>query len=283
MTDAMQATAAANNASVKMFNANNDPSTQLSQCKEAISSGTYQAIVLYPVDGAASVPCAVQAIQAHIPVIPVDSPVGPDPTSTKIQVPGIKAQVLGSALAIDANAAVSLVKQACSHFPAPCTVVQTEAIPAFFYSTYKVAHEQPALKALGYKILATPVIGNFDNPDGTKAAIQTILAKDHSIDVILSDDDSSVQGAVQLKRQGMLPHTLIIGDGGSSLAIAAIKQGNEFGTSFSVPRSESSQAVLDALALVRGQSIAKPNQTQLDLTSHYLVTKANVAGVTPEW
>jgi ribose transport system substrate-binding protein len=283
MTAAMQATAAANNASVKMFNANNDPSTQLSQCKEAITSGAYQAIVLYPVNGAAAVPCAVQAIQAHIPIVPVDAPVGPNPTSTQIQVPGIKAQVLGSALAIDASAAVSLVKQACSHFPAPCTIVQTEAIPAYFYSTYKVSHEQPQFKALGYKILATPVIGNFDSPDGTKAAIETVLAKNPNIDVILSDDDSSVQGAVQLKKQGKLPHTLIVGDGGSKLAVAAIKQGYEFGTSLSVPRSESSQAVRDALALVRGTPIAKPVETQLDLAAHYLVTQQNVAGVTPEW
>jgi ABC-type sugar transport system substrate-binding protein len=282
MTQSMQAAAAANNATLKMFNGNNDPSTQLAQCKEAISGG-YQAIILYPDSGAAAVPCVVQANAAHVQVVPVDSPVGPNPTSTAIQVPGIKAQVLGSALAIDANAAVTLVKEACSHFPPPCTIVQTEAIPAFFYSTYKVSHEQPKFKALGYKILATPTIGNFDDPSGTKSAIETVLAKYPSIDVIVSDDDSSVQGAVQLKRQGKLPKTLIIGDGGSSLAIKSIKQGNEFATSFSIPRTEAATALRYAVDLVRSTPIAKPNLTQLDMTKNYLITKANVSQVTPQW
>lgn len=282
MTQSMQSAAAADNATVKMFNGNNDPSTQLAQCKDAISGG-YQAIVLYPDSGAAAVPCVTQAVAAHVQVVPVDSPVGPNPTSTAIQVPGIKAQVLGSALGIDANAAVTLVKEACSHFPPPCTIVQTEAIPAFFYSTFKVSHEQPQFRKLGYKILATPTIGNFDDPSGTKSAIETVLAKYHSIDVIVSDDDSSVQGAVQLKKQGQLPKTLIIGDGGSSVAITSIKQGYQFGTSLSIPRTEAATALRYAVDLVRGTPIAKPNVTQLDMTSHYIITKANVSDVTPQW
>ncbi len=284
MTDAMQQAAAADNASVKMFNANNDPSTQNSQCQTAISSGTYQAIVMYPVDGAAAVACATQAMAAHIQFVPVDSPVGKDPTSTAIQVPGIKAQVLGSALNVDVAGTVQLVKMACAHFPPPCTIVQTEAIPAFFYSTYKVQHEQPQFKALGYKILATPVIGNFDDPDGTKSAITTILAKDPNIDVIVSDDDSSVQGAVQLKKDGQLPKTLIVGDGGSSIALKSIDQGYEYATTFNVPRSESEEAVREAADLVRGDPVPPPvTKTQLNLAKHYLITKANVNDVTAEW
>ena len=284
MTAQMQATAASLNASVKMFNANNDPSTQLSQCQSAITSGQYQAIIAYAVSGAAMVPCATQAIQAHIPFVPVDSPIGPNPTSIQFQVPGIKAQVLGSALSIDANAAVQLVKMACSHFPPPCTIVQTEAIPNYFYSTYKVSHEQPEFKAAGYKIVGTPVIGNFDDPDGTKSAIQTILAKTPNIDVIVSDDDSSVQGAVQMKKAGQLPHTLIIGDGGSSQGLASIRAGYEYGTSFSVPRSEGAQSVRDAVALARGEPVDQPpNMTQLNLTKHYIITKQDVNDVTAEW
>jgi ABC-type sugar transport system substrate-binding protein len=173
---------------------------------------------------------------------------------------------------------------ACSHFPPPCTVVQTEAIPNYFYSTYKVSHEQPEFKAAGYKIVATPVIGNFDDPDGTKSAIQTILAKTPNVDVIVSDDDSSVQGAVQMKKAGQLPHTLIIGDGGSTQGLASIRAGYEYGTSFSVPRSEGAQAVRDAVALARGEAVAQPpNMTQLNLTKHYIITKQDVNDVTAEW
>ena len=283
MTDAMKSTAAAHDATVKMFNANNDPSTQLSQCQSAIASGQYQAIVDYPVDGAAAVPCAKQALAAHLTFIPVDSPVGANALSTSVQVPGIKAQVLGAAIGVDANLTIDLVKKACSHFPKPCTIVQTESIPAFFYCSYKVKYEQPALEKLGYKVLATLVIGNFDDEAGMKSAILTELAKQPHFDVLLSDDDSSVQGAVELKAEGKLPGTLIIGDGGSTAAIAAIKAGTEFGTAYSVPRTESSQAVMDAIALVHGQTVTPVTQTQLTLTKTPIVTKANIAGVTAEW
>lgn len=283
MTDSMMSTAAAHGATVKMFNANNDPGTQLSQCESAISSGQYQAILDYPVDGAAAVPCAQKAIAAHIVFIPTDSPVGANAASTAVQVPGIKAQVLGAALKVDSNLSIDVVKQACSHFPAPCTIVQTESIPAFFYCAFKVKYEQPILKSLGYKIVSTLVIGNFDDEAGMKSAILTQLAKDPNFDVLLSDDDSSVQGAVELKAEGKLPHTLIVGDGGSSAAIAAIKAGTEFGDTFSVPRSESAQAVMDAITLVHGGTVSPVTETQLTLTSHPTVTKANVAGVTPEW
>ena len=283
MTDAMTATAKAHGDTVKMFNANNDPSTQLAQCQSAISSGQYQAILDYAVDGAAAVPCAQKALAAHITFIPLDEPVGPNPSSAAVQVPGIKAQVLGSDLPDDTDNAVALVKMACSHFAKPCTIVQTESIPAFFYSAYKVSHEQPKLKALGYKILATPVIGNFDDTAGMKSAILTQLAKTPHFDVLLSDDDSSVEGAIQLKKQGKLPNTLIIGDGGSSPAIAAIRAGDEFGTSMSVPRAESSQAVLDAIKLVNGGTVSPVTVTQQTLTSTPIITKANVASVTPQW
>jgi ABC-type sugar transport system substrate-binding protein len=283
MTDSMQSTAAAHNASVRMFNANNDPSTQLSQCESAISSGQYQAILEYPVDGAAAVPCAQRAIAAHIKFIPVDSPVGPNASSTAVQVPGIQAQVLGEALPIDASVNVQLVKEACSHFKAPCTIVQTESIPAFFYCAYKVSHEQPALKKLGYKILATLVIGNFDDASGMKSAILTELAKNPHFDVILSDDDSSVQGAVQLKQQGKLPNTLIVADGGSTVGVKAIKSGLMFGSAMSVPRSESARAVLDAIALVHGHKVSPVTVTQKQLTATPAITKANVNKVTPQW
>ncbi len=284
MTDSMEAAAKADNASVKMFNGNDDPSTQEAQCATAITSGTYQAILEYPVNGAAAAACARLAVAHHIAFVPLDSPVGPDPTSTAIQVPGIKAQVLGSALSIDANASVQLVKMACSHFAPPCTIVQTEALPAFFYSTYKVSHEQPQFKKLGYKVLATPVIGNFDDPAGTKSAVQAILAKGQKIDVIISDDDSSVQGAVQLKKEGKLPKTLIIGDGGSSLGLKSIAEGYEFGTVYDVPRTEAAVALQEAADLVRGQPVPPPaTKTQLNLTKYYIITKANVNKVTPQW
>jgi ABC-type sugar transport system substrate-binding protein len=161
--------------------------------------------------------------------------------------------------------------------------VQTEAYPSLFYSSYKVSAEQAQFKKLGYNVLATRAINGFDDPDGVKSAVEGVLAQTKNIDVVLSDDDSSVQGAVQLKRQGQLPHALIIGDGGDTRALASITQGLEFGTTLSVPRSVGMTAAEKAVALVRGQPVGSTSLTQLDLTHYPIVTKANVAQVTPQW
>ncbi len=115
MFDTMKTTAAGLNATVTSFNANSDPSTQESQCQDAITSGKYNAILLYSVDNAATVPCAQQAIAAHIPVVPVDSTVGPSASSTAFQVKGIKAQVLGDTLVDDVPTSIDLTKKACAH------------------------------------------------------------------------------------------------------------------------------------------------------------------------
>ncbi|HTX07422.1 MAG TPA: sugar ABC transporter substrate-binding protein [Solirubrobacteraceae bacterium] len=267
---------------VKMLSPNDDPATQLSQCETAISEG-YDIILIQAVNHAAAIPCVEQAVAKGVVVIPTDQPIGSNPVSSAIQVPGVKAQVLGSALGVDANLTIQAVKMACSHFPPPCTIVQTESIPALFYSSFKVSDEQPRFKALGYKVIATPVIGNFDDAAGMKSAIQTILVKTPNIDVIVSDDDSSLQGAVQLKEQGKLPHTLIVGDGGSGPALAAIKAGDEFATTLSVPESTAAAATTKAIEILRGQPFGKPAETQLDLTKYPIVTKANVADVTAQW
>jgi ribose transport system substrate-binding protein len=283
MVNAMKSTATRLHATVAAFNANNDPSTQESQCQDALTSGKYNAMVIYSVDNAAAAPCARQAIAAHVPIVPVDNTVGPSPTSLAIQVNGIKAQVLGDTLVYDVPDTVDLVKKACSHFAKPCTVVMTESIPNYTFCSYKLSHEQPLIKKLGIDVIATLVVGNFDDPDGMRTAIENELVKSHKIDVILSDDDSSVQGAIQMKKQGKLPNTLIIGDGGNAPAIQAIRQGLEFGTIYDTPATEGIDSVTDAAALVRGQPIAHPIIAAPQLSPYFELTKQGVGNVKAQW
>jgi ribose transport system substrate-binding protein len=283
MVNAMKATATQLHASVATFNANNDPSTQESQCQDALTSSKYNALIIYSVDNAAAVPCARQAIAAHVPIVPVDNTVGPSPTSLAIQVKGIKAQVLGDTLVYDVPDTVNLVKKACSHFAKPCTVVMTESIPNYTFCSYKLSHEEPLIKKLGIDVIGTPVVGNFDDPDGMRTAIQNELAKSHNVDVIVSDDDSSVQGAIQMKKQGKLPKTLIIGDGGNAPAIQAIRQRLEFGTIYDTPATEGVDSVTDAVDLVRGQPIAHPTIAAPQLSPYFELTKQNVGNVKAQW
>jgi ribose transport system substrate-binding protein len=212
----MKAQAATVGGTVRQFAANSDPSLQQRQCQDAITSGEFNAFIIYAVDGVAIRPCVMQAAAAHIEVIPISQPIGPNNATGKIQLPQIHASEVFP-LSLDVAATVQLVKMACAAAgPPPCNVVVVESVPSFTYSAYKLQHEVPSFQKLGFHVIATPVTGNFDDVSGTKSAIKTVLATGKHISVIVSDDDSSIQGAVQLKAAGLLPKsTMIIGDGGA--------------------------------------------------------------------
>jgi ribose transport system substrate-binding protein len=70
--------ATAKGATISVLSGDFDPSKQFSQCQDAITTGRYNAFVIYPVDGAGILPCVRQAIAAGIKVVALDSPLGPE-------------------------------------------------------------------------------------------------------------------------------------------------------------------------------------------------------------
>jgi ribose transport system substrate-binding protein len=284
MMKGMDAQAAQMGAKVDKFSAENDPQKQLTQCQDAIASGKYQALVVYAVDNAAIVPCVKQAKAANIKVVGLDSPIGPDKASAALQTPELSGQVI-LPLSLDVNTTVKLVKQACAQTGAnPCKIVQTVAIPSYSYSAYKLKNEKPLFEKAGFKVVATPVIGNFDDPNGMQNAINNVLTKTKDINVIVADDDSSVQGAVRMKKDGKLPkNVLIVGDGGSAPAVAAIKSGLEYGTVADAPMTEGKKGVEMAVLSVNGKPIPDNNLTEDEINPNLLLTKANASQFTPEW
>ena len=56
MLAAAQAVASDNNATLKVFDANNSPQTQYSQLQDVITSGQYNGIILQPIFGTGLIP-----------------------------------------------------------------------------------------------------------------------------------------------------------------------------------------------------------------------------------
>lgn len=83
---AAEATASADDATVTTFDANSNPQSQLTQCKDAITSGRYQAILLESVTSASAVPCVLQATSAGLKVVGLLDPIGPESTAA-LQIP----------------------------------------------------------------------------------------------------------------------------------------------------------------------------------------------------
>jgi ribose transport system substrate-binding protein len=122
MLAAAQAVAADNNATLKVFDANNNPQTQYSQLQDAINSGQYQGIIVQPIFGTGLTSLVKQAIGKGIKVVNMDQILGPNLSTDKPQVPGLSANVTFVPTEIGTKLG-NLVVQACqaSHLN-PCKV-----------------------------------------------------------------------------------------------------------------------------------------------------------------
>jgi ribose transport system substrate-binding protein len=91
MLAAAQAVAADNHATLKVFDANNNPQTQYSQLQDAINSGQYQGIIVQPIFGTGLTGLVKQAIGKGIKVVNMDQILGPNLSTDKPQVAGLSA------------------------------------------------------------------------------------------------------------------------------------------------------------------------------------------------
>lgn len=88
MLAAAQAVAASNNASLTVFDANNDPNKQFSQLQNAITAGGYDGVITQPIESTNLIPLVTQAIQNKIRVSNIDHFLGPKLDTFEKQVPG---------------------------------------------------------------------------------------------------------------------------------------------------------------------------------------------------
>jgi ABC-type sugar transport system substrate-binding protein len=283
---AEEAAGSATNASIKTFSADQDPATQLRQCQDAIASGKFQAVIVNAVDNVAVVPCVKQAKQAGLTTVSAGStPVGPDVLTPDIQVSELDGQVY-SPLSQDIEVTHDLITEACEQVgEKACNIGWLAAEPAYAYSAKKLAGAKPKLKEAGYNLVGTVKTG-FDNPDGARNAVRNLYQAHPEINVIVGDDDSSMQGVVRMKKAGELPDdVLLIGDGGNKAAVQAIKDGSEFATVFYTPRTNGEAAAELAIKLARGEKVDNPNVNAFEIQtpSSGRLTQDNVDEAQAEW
>jgi ribose transport system substrate-binding protein len=276
----------ANRVALSVFNDNFNPQTQVSQCQDAITAQRFKAFIVEPTDGGPLVPCTQAAIKSGIKVVSVDDPpIGPDPLSEKIQVPGQVGMDLIS-IGVDVKAAVDMTLQACGNLD-PCNIAMLVAVPTFGYTAYKRQHELDEFKAHpNIHVVAENVTG-FDSPDKAEAAIRTDLLKSPNINVILGDDDSTLSGAERaVAAVGKTPEIKLIGDGANKYGVAAVAAGRWFGTVADLPRTGARTAERMALDAVDGKPIAHVvviQQLQERVCPRAEVVRACAAKFKAEW
>ena len=112
MLAAAQAVAADDHATLKVFDANNNPQTQYAQLQDAINSGQYQGIIVQPIFGSGLTGLVNQAIGKGIKVVNMDQILGPNLSTDKPQVAGLSANVTFVPTEIGTKLG-NLVVQAC--------------------------------------------------------------------------------------------------------------------------------------------------------------------------
>lgn len=273
------------NATVTLFDSNNDVQKEIANCNDAIASQKYDAFILKAVSGPPLIPCAKQAMEAGIKVVVQGTALGTEQT-TEPQVDGI----VGSSITLsttNGEAIAELANRACESTKAkPCKTFYLFGPVAFDYVsiTRKTFMSEIKAKYPNVKVVAQAA-ANFD-PDMAASAARQLLQAHPDVNVIVTDCDpcavSIHKVLVDLKKDKNVP---IVGAGGSKVGADAIKAGTQFGDTVILPATEARAAAEMAIKAARGQD---PGDTTIDVTKDLspvgtIVDAQNVDKYTPEW
>ena len=282
MLAAAQAVAADNNATLKVFDANNSPQTQYSQLQDAINSGQYQGIIVQPIFGTGLMSLVKQAIAKGIKVVNMDQILGPDLSTDQPQVPGLSANVTFVPTEIGTKLG-NLVVQACqaSHL-SPCKVGYLWDIKA---SALDVAIHGAFMKA----IAADPAVKisaegqSFFSPTVGLTAVQNMLQANPSLNLIVGSDQGIEGGSQAVTAAHKTGKIILVGYGASAAALQGVASGAWYGDVAQAPASEGRLAVSTMIKALRQGKSSGGIDPVAGLPNNGVVTKANASQFTAEW
>ncbi len=246
MLAAAKTAAAAGNAKITVFDANNDPKTQFAQLQTAATSKQYDAIIVQPIFGTGLITVVKQAIKNGVKVVNMDQELGPNLGTSKPQVAGLSGNVVFVPTNIGTKLG-KLVVQACTAKKLnPCDVGYLYDIKA---SALDVAIRSGFNKAIaGHSNIKVVAEGeSYFTPSKGLAAVQTMMQANSGINLI-AGSDQGIEGAVQAVDPSKVT---LIGYGGSESGLKGIAAGTWYGTIMQLPATEGKLAVQCAVKAVR--------------------------------
>lgn len=282
MLAAAQASAAAGNAKLTVFDGNLDPATQTKQLQDATASGKFDGIVLQPVFGPSLVPGAQEAIKAGIAIGNIDQILGADNTTAEPQVDGQLANVVFVPSELGRKIG-ELVVVACGDAD-PCNVGYIYSVKAAALDTTlreafdKATSVNPAIKVVaeGESFYTTAL--------GLKASQDMLQA--HPDLTVITGADQAITGAVQaVAAVSLQSQVKLVGYGGGAIAFQGIASGERFGTVMQAPATEGRLGVEQLIQAIRTGVAAPGVDVLADLPDGGVVTKTNVETFLPlaEW
>ena len=282
MLAAAQAVAADNNATLKVFDANNNPQTQYSQLQDAINSGQYQGIIVQPIFGTGLTGLVKQAISKGIKVVNMDQILGPNLSTDKPQVAGLSANVAFVPTEIGTKLG-NLVVQACkANNLSPCKV-------GYLYDIKASALDVAIHGAFARAITADPSVKvvaqgqSFFSPTTGLTAVQNMLQANPGLNLIVGSDQGIEGGAQALAAAHKTGKVILVGYGASAAALQGVASGAWYGDVAQAPASEGRLAVLAMVKALRTGTSSGGIDPVAGLPGNGVVTKANANQFTAEW
>jgi ribose transport system substrate-binding protein len=278
MLAAAQAVASDNNASLTVFDANNDPNKQFSQLQDVITAGGYDGIITQPIESTNLIPLVQQAITKGIKVVNIDQILGPKLNTFAKQVPGLSGNVTFVPTELG-NKFGALVIQACkAHNLNPCNVgylydIKASALDVALRSGFNQAiASDPSVKVVAEgQDFFTPA-------EGLKAA-QDMIQANSNINLI-AGSDQGIEGASQAIGSKKI---VLVGYGGSAAGVNGVKAGTWFGTVQQTPATEGRVGTQQVIAAARNGTSAAAVDPLASLPNGGVIIKSNAAQFNPEW
>jgi ribose transport system substrate-binding protein len=282
MLAAAQAAAADNHATLKVFDANNNPQTQYSQLQDAINSGQYQGIIVQPIFGTGLTGLVKQAIGKGIKVVNMDQILGPNLSTDKPQVAGLSANVTFVPTEIGTKLG-NLVVQACKASNLnPCKV-------GYLYDIKASALDVAIHGAFAKAIAADPSVTvaaqgqSFFSPTVGLTAVQNMLQANPGLNLIVGSDQGIEGGAQALAAAHKTGKVILVGYGASAAALQGVASGAWYGDVAQAPASEGRLAVVTMIKALRDGKSSGGIDPVAGLPANGVVTKANASQFTAEW
>lgn len=270
------------NVEITVFDGQFNTNKQVNQLRDALISKRFDAWFVGPNDGAPLTATIKRAIKSGVKVACALVPCGPDIRNTKVQIPGLTAQI-GIGFFENGQLLGQLTKTACAG-KNPCNVFWLPGLPELPLEKARtdglrsIIGKDPKIKIVAIQpggYLAAPAL----------KVTQNVLQANPDIDVIVSSGDQMIAGAFRAARlAGVEDRIKFFGNGCTVESKRDILAGKVAGCTVYLPRTEGRIAVDLLIRAVNGERVQSRSIDPLTLSPIGPVgTKANIAKFKPEF
>ncbi|HXT88107.1 MAG TPA: sugar ABC transporter substrate-binding protein [Trebonia sp.] len=281
MLAAAQAVASTDGATLKVFDANNNPQTQFDQLQTVISSGQYNGIITQPIVSTGLVSLVQQAIAKGIKVVNMDQILGTSLSTDAPQVSGLSANVTFVPTKIGTQLGQQVVAACASKHLNPCKVGYLYDIKASSLDTAIYGGFTAAIKGSPVQVVTSGQ--SFFTPTTGETAVQTMLQAQPDLNVITGSDQGIEGATVALQTAHKTGKVLLVGYGASDAAIAGVASGAWFSDVAQAPASEGRLAVQSLVAAIQTGKVSGAVDPVAGFPNGGIVTKATAKEFTGEW